>query len=77
MPTFSIWILPSLYVFIRRRVKLKVQIAEVKRCLPAPANKWGPGNNFPVLNHVLSPPPTDSNTPNPNNIDPALKCLSL
>lgn len=45
--------------------------------LPAPANRWGPGNSFPVLNHVLIAPPTDSNTPNPSSIEPALKCLSL
>lgn len=45
--------------------------------LPAPAYKWGPGNSFPVLKYVLTPPNTDSNTPNPSNMEPALKCLSL
>ena len=45
--------------------------------IPAPAKRWGPGNSFPVLNHVLTPPPIDSKTPNPSSIEPALKCLSL
>eukprot|EP00250_Pteridium_aquilinum_P010490 c19425_g1_i2 orf=431-2707(-) len=45
--------------------------------IPAPANRWGPGNSFPVLNHVLRHPPTASNTPNARRMEPALKCLSL
>uniref|UniRef100_A0A0A9GD70 Uncharacterized protein n=1 Tax=Arundo donax TaxID=35708 RepID=A0A0A9GD70_ARUDO len=44
--------------------------------MATPAKRWGPGKSLPVRSQVLSAPPTDSSTPRPRRMEPALKCRS-
>lgn len=43
----------------------------------APANRWGPGNSFPVRDHVFRQPSMAMMTPLARRIEPMLKWRSL